>query len=185
MSDDLQSSPTTESTEPHANYAVYSAPMTLKPEVTVAAIVERDQRFLLVEERAARRVVLNQPAGHLEAGETLIEAVVREALEETAWRFVPQALTGIYLWKNPANGRSFLRIAFCGAVDAFRADRPLDRGILRTLWLTREELSQNHARHRSPLVMRCVDDFLAGRRFPLDVLDGRPIAELGVQAIDV
>src|SRR6266850_2542444 len=184
MSDELQSSLTIEPATAHTSDPVYSAPMTLKPDVTVAAIVQRDQRFLLVEERAARRVVLNQPAGHLEDRETLIEAVVREALEETAWQFVPQALTGIYLWKNPANGRAFLRIAFAGVVEGFRADRPLDRGILRTLWLTREELSQNLPRHRSPLVMRCVDDFLAGRRFPLEVLDGRPIAELGVQAVD-
>ncbi len=185
MSDDLQSSLTIEPPTAHASDPVYSAPMALKPDITVAAIVEREQRFLMVEERAARRVVLNQPAGHLEARETLIEAVVREALEETAWQFVPQALTGIYLWRNPANGRSFLRIAFAGVVEGFRADRPLDRGILRTLWLTREELSQSVARHRSPLVMRCVDDFHAGRRYPLEVLDDRPIAELGAQAIDV
>lgn len=185
MTDELQSSPTVEPATAYAHEPLYCVPMTLKPDVTVAAIVERDQRFLLVEERAARRVVLNQPAGHLEDRETLIEAVVREALEETAWQFVPQSLTGIYLWKNPANGRSFLRIAFAGVVEGFRADRPLDRGILRTLWLTHEELSQDLARHRSPLVMRCVDDYRAGRRYPLEVLDGRPIAELGVQAIDV
>ncbi|HZF15133.1 MAG TPA: NUDIX hydrolase [Steroidobacteraceae bacterium] len=159
--------------------------MTLKPDVTVAAIVMRDDRFLLVEERAARRVVLNQPAGHLETGETLIEAVVREALEETAWTFRPQALTGIYLWKNPANGRSFLRIAFAGIVEGFNAQRPLDRGILRTLWFTREELLANQTRHRSPLVMRCVDDFIGGRRFPLDMIDGRPLADLGINAFDV
>lgn len=162
---------------------IYSAPMTLKPDVTVAAIVQHEGRFLLVEERAARRVVLNQPAGHLEAGETLIEAVVRETMEETAWRFQARALTGIYLWKNPANGRSFLRFAFAGVVDEFRPDRPLDRGILRTLWLTREELALCQPRHRSPLVMRCVDDFVAGRRLALEVLDGQPIAELGKLAI--
>jgi len=159
--------------------------MTLKPDVTVAAIVQREDRFLLVEERAARRLVLNQPAGHLEAGESLIEAVVREALEETAWRFSPEALTGIYLWKNPANGRAFLRVAFAGRVDEFCADRPLDQGILRTLWLTRSELAECQERHRSPLVLRCVDDFLGGRRFPLDVLAQLPVMELGSRAVTV
>lgn len=164
---------------------LYSLPMALKPDVTVAALVMRKDRFLLVEERAARRVVLNQPAGHLEAGESLVEAAVREALEETAWQFTPEHLTGIYLWRNPVNGRSFLRFAFAGQVAAFDAARPLDRGILRTLWLTRDELAAEHKRHRSPLVMRCVEDFLTGQRFPLGVLEGRAIAELGVEAIDV
>lgn len=156
--------------------------MAMKPDVTVAAIVVRDDRFLLVEERVARRVVLNQPAGHLEAGETLAQAVVREALEETAWRFTPQALTGIYLWKNPLNRESFLRFAFAGDVSDFSVERKLDRGILRTLWLTRAELAQNEPRHRSPLVLRCIDDFLAGRRFPLDLVTGLSIAELTQQA---
>ena len=162
--------------------AVHSASMAIKPDVTVAAIVVRDDRFLLVEERVARRVVLNQPAGHLEAGETLAQAVAREALEETAWCFTPQALTGIYLWTNPVNRRSFLRVAFSGDVSDFSAERKLDRGILRTLWLTREELAQNEPRHRSPLVLRCIDDFLAGRRFPLDRVTGLSTAELGQQA---
>jgi len=172
-------------TQDRAAGEIYSTVMTLKPDVTVAAVVQHDGRFLLVEERAARRVVLNQPAGHLEAGETLIEAVVREALEETAWSFRPESLTGVYLWKNPANGRAFLRFAFAGAVDKFRPERPLDRGILRTLWLTRDELVHCRSRHRSPLVMRCVDDFVAGRRLALDVLDGQPIAELSKLAVDV
>ena len=159
--------------------------MTLKPDVTVAAVVEREGRFLLVEERAARRIVLNQPAGHLENGETLLEAVVREALEETAWRFAPEALTGIYLWTNPTNGRSFLRVAFAGSVEEFHPDRPLDRGILHTLWLTRAELADCQARHRSPLVLRCVDDFLSGRRFPLDVLTQLPLSDLSSRAVAV
>jgi 8-oxo-dGTP pyrophosphatase MutT (NUDIX family) len=159
--------------------------MTLKPDVTAAAIVQREDRFLLVEERAARRVVLNQPAGHLESGETLVEAVIRETLEETAWDFFPEVLTGIYLWKNPANGRAFLRVAFAGRVDEFHATRPLDRGILRTVWLTRAELAQCQPRHRSPVVMRCVDDFLNGRRFPLDLVTQFPIADLGSKAVSV
>ena len=144
--------------------------MPLSPEVTVAAVVAREGRFLLVEERIQGRLVLNQPAGHLEDRETLVEAAVREAREETAWRFHPEALVGTYLWRNPANGRSFLRFAFCGDVDDHHPDQPLDKGIVRTLWLTPEELQGQPARLRSPLVMRCIEDFLQGRRQPLDTV---------------
>jgi len=142
--------------------------MQLNPEVTVAAIVVREDRFLLVEERITGRLVLNQPAGHLEDRETLVEAVVRETREETAWRFHPEALVGTYLWRNPANGRSFLRFAFCGAVDDHHPQQALDKGIVRALWLTAAELQAQPARLRSPLVMRCIEDFLQGRRQPLD-----------------
>src|SRR5687768_6272555 len=114
--------------------------MPFNPEVTVAAIVERDARYLLVEERIAGRLVLNQPAGHLEDRETLLAAVVREAREETAWHFVPTALVGTYLWRNPDTGRTFLRFAFCGTVEDFRADQPLDAGIVRAVWLSREQI---------------------------------------------
>ena len=142
--------------------------MPLNPEVTVAAVVMRDGRFLLVEERIQGRLVLNQPAGHLEDRETLIEAAVRETREETAWRFHPEALVGTYLWRNPLNGRSFLRFAFCGDVDDHQQQQPLDTGIVRTLWLSAAELQAQPARLRSPLVMRCIEDFLQGRRQPLD-----------------
>ena len=142
--------------------------MVWNPEVTVAAVVMRDQRFLMVEERIAGRLVLNQPAGHLENGETLLDAAVREAREETAWRFMPRALVGTYLWRNPDNGRGFLRFAFCGDVDDFHPRQALDRGIVRALWLSRAELAAQSPRLRSPLVMRCVEDFLAGKRHPLD-----------------
>jgi 8-oxo-dGTP pyrophosphatase MutT (NUDIX family) len=142
--------------------------MRWNPDVTVAAIVQREGRFLLVEERIAGKLVLNQPAGHLEEGENLQAAAIREAREETAWRFAPQALVGTYLWRNPANGRGFLRFAFCGEVDDYRPRQALDRGIVRTLWLSRDELLLQPARLRSPLVMRCIDDFLAGKRQPLD-----------------
>jgi 8-oxo-dGTP pyrophosphatase MutT (NUDIX family) len=142
--------------------------MPLNPEVTVAAVVMRDGRFLLVEERIQGRLVLNQPAGHLEDRETLIEAAVREAREETAWRFHPEALVGTYLWRNPANGRSFLRFAFCGDVADHQPQQPLDTGIVRALWLSPAELEAQPARLRSPLVMRCIEDFLQGRRQPLD-----------------
>jgi 8-oxo-dGTP pyrophosphatase MutT (NUDIX family) len=140
------------------------------PEVTVAAVVMRDQRFLMVEERISGRLVLNQPAGHLEDGETLLAAAIREAREETAWRFVPQSLVGAYLWRHPDNGRSFLRFAFCGDVDDHRPQQPLDRGIVRALWLSAAELSAQSPRLRSPLVMRCIEDFLAGKRLPLDTV---------------
>jgi 8-oxo-dGTP pyrophosphatase MutT (NUDIX family) len=142
--------------------------MSLNPDVTVAAVVMRDGRFLLVEERIAGRLVINQPAGHLEDGETLVEAAMREAREETAWGFRPEALVGTYLWRNPDNGRSFLRFAFCGDVEGHRPNQPLDRGIVRALWLARAELAAQPSRLRSPLVMRCIEDFLAGKRQPLD-----------------
>jgi 8-oxo-dGTP pyrophosphatase MutT (NUDIX family) len=144
--------------------------MSWNPEVTVAAIVERDGRYLLVEELVAGQLVLNQPAGHLEQGETLIEAAVRETREETAWRFKPQALVGVYLWSKPETDRSFLRFAFCGTVDQHDAAQPLDHGIQRALWLTREHLLAQTPRLRSPMVMRCVDDYLKGRRLPLDAV---------------
>jgi 8-oxo-dGTP pyrophosphatase MutT (NUDIX family) len=150
--------------------------MQLNPEVTVAAVVIRDGRFLLVEERIAGRLVLNQPAGHLEDRETLVEAVVRETREETAWRFHPEALVGTYLWRNPVNGRSFLRFAFCGEVDDHHPRQALDKGIVRALWLTAAELEVQPARLRSPLVMRCIEDFLQGRRQPLD-----SVSELDLQ----
>ena len=144
--------------------------MTWKPDVTVAAVVERDGRFLFVEERAGGRVVLNQPAGHLEKNETFLEAVAREALEETGWTFLPEAVTGIYVWQPEHLARTFLRVAFTGRLEAHDASRPLDRGILRTRWLDRDQLVSQQARHRSPLVLRCVDDYLAGTRYPLELL---------------
>jgi ADP-ribose pyrophosphatase YjhB (NUDIX family) len=141
-----------------------------KPSVTVAAVIERDGRFLLVEEEADGRRVFNQPAGHWERGETLVEACAREALEETAHHFAPAQLTGIYRWHHALSNTSFLRFAFCGAVGAAEASRKLDREIVRAVWLSAEEVRELRPRHRSPLVMRCIDDFLAGRRFPLDIL---------------
>jgi 8-oxo-dGTP pyrophosphatase MutT (NUDIX family) len=140
------------------------------PEVTVAAIVEHDHRFLIVEERISGRLVLNQPAGHLEDGETLLEAVIRETREETAWRFRPEALVGTYLWRNPDDGRSFLRFAFCGTVDDHRARQPLDAGIQRALWITHDQLLAQGSRLRSPLVLRCLQDYLLGKRQPLDTV---------------
>jgi 8-oxo-dGTP pyrophosphatase MutT (NUDIX family) len=142
--------------------------MPQKPDVTVAAVTEDEGRFLVVEERINHQLVLNQPAGHVERGETLIEAVVREAREETAWHFEPRALLGAYLWRNPSNGRTTLRFAFSGTVSDHKPNQPLDTGIVTTHWLTRAELLDREMRLRSPLVLRCVDDYLRGLRQPLD-----------------
>jgi 8-oxo-dGTP pyrophosphatase MutT (NUDIX family) len=144
----------------------------------VAAVVERDGRFLLVEEHTESGLRINQPAGHLDPGETLLHAVAREALEETAHPFTPTALLGIYLWRSPDASRTttYLRFAFVGDVGEVVAGRALDHGIVRTLWLSREELAQQAARWRSPLVGRCIDDYLKGQRYPLDVLYTHPTA---------
>jgi len=141
-----------------------------KPDVTVAAVAERDGQFLFVEERASGRIVLNQPAGHLEDGETFLDAVVRETLEETAWDFRPEAIVGVYVWRPEHLGRTFLRVAFCGELLAHDPARSLDRGILRTRWLARDELLAPRARLRSPLVLQCVDDYLEGTRHPLSLI---------------
>ena len=144
--------------------------MNQRVSVTVAAMAEREGRFLVVEEETDEGVRLNQPAGHLEPEESLIEAVVRETLEETAYGFVPRSLLGVYRWRHPAKGISYVRFAFVGEVTGPETGRALDAGILRALWLTPAELSAQAARHRSPLVQRCIQDYLAGRRFPLDLL---------------
>ena len=144
--------------------------MNQRVSVTVAAMAEREGRFLVVEEETDEGMRLNQPAGHLEPEESLIEAVVRETLEETAYGFVPRSLLGVYRWRHPAKGISYVRFAFVGEVTGPETGRALDAGILRALWLTPAELSAQAARHRSPLVQRCIQDYLAGRRFPLDLL---------------
>jgi len=144
--------------------------MIWKPNVTVAAVIERDGNFLLVEEDADGRRVLNQPAGHLEDGESLCAAVVRETLEETAWHFAPEALLGVYRWQYPARNLTYLRFAFVGRLVRHEPGRKLDQGIVGTLWLSPEEIRRQGRRHRSPQVQRCVDDYLAGQRFPLQLL---------------
>ena len=151
--------------------------MPLKLDLTVAAIAEHDGRFLFVQERAARRIVLNQPAGHLEAGESLLEAVVRETREETGRGFRPESVTGIYLWQGPA-GRTVLRVAFAGRIGERENGSTLDRAILRTLCLDRRELAARAAEHRSPLVLTCVDDYLRGVRHPLELLKQVPLGGL-------
>jgi 8-oxo-dGTP pyrophosphatase MutT (NUDIX family) len=138
-----------------------------RPEVTVAAVSENHGRFLLVEERAQRRRLFNQPAGHVERNETLLHAVVREAREESAWLFTPSALIGVYLWRSPNARRPFLRFAFAGEVSDHRPEQPLDHGIVTTHWLSLPELRRRRARLRSPLVMCCVADYLRGVRHDL------------------
>ena len=140
-----------------------------KPSATVAAVVERDGRFLLVEERIDGRLVLNQPAGHLDPGESLLAACRREVMEETAHRFEPTALVGIYRWHYAAKDVTFLRFCFSGRIEGV-CDGPLDKEIVRLHWLTPAELQARKAEHRSPLVQKCVEDYLGGRRFPLGVL---------------
>lgn len=144
--------------------------MLWKPNVVVAAIVERDGRFLLVEEDADGAVVLNQPAGHLDEGETLIHAVIRETLEETAWHIEPTALLGVYRWPHPAKNITYLRFAFLARALREETGRALDHGCLRALWLTPEEIRAERARLRSPQVERCLNDYLAGTCYPLDLL---------------
>ncbi len=147
-----------------------------KPSVTVAAIAVRDDadgpRYLLVEEMTPEGLRLNNPAGHLDPGESPQQAAVRECLEETACDFAPQALLGVYLARLQRGGEdiTYLRFAFCGTVGEADPGRGLDAPIVRTLWLTPQEIRDSAARHRSPLVLRCIEDHLAGRRLPLDAL---------------
>ena len=121
----------------------------------------------MVEENDQGQAVINQPAGHLEDGESLLEAVRREVLEETAWHFTPSAITGIYRWRHPASGDTFLRFCFCGTVSGHQPERPLDPDIRATHWLGRAELGRRPL--RSPMVLRCLDDYLAGKRYPLEL----------------
>jgi 8-oxo-dGTP pyrophosphatase MutT (NUDIX family) len=135
--------------------------------VTVAAVVAREGRFLLVEERIGGATVLNQPAGHWEAGETLAQAMVREALEETGWDVEPVSLLGVYEYQPPDLPYAFLRFAYNARAVRHHAQRPLDPGIVRALWLSPEEMRREAHRHRSPMVMRCVEDARANLAYPL------------------
>lgn len=144
------------------------------PNVTVAAVIEQGGRYLLVEEHTANGLRLNNPAGHLEAGETLLQAVVREVLEETACAFTPTHLVGVYLARQMRLARgehiTYLRFAFAGTAGPPAPDRALDHGIVRTLWLAPAEIEATRECHRSPLVRQCVMDALGGRRYPLEML---------------
>jgi 8-oxo-dGTP pyrophosphatase MutT (NUDIX family) len=145
-----------------------------KPAVTVAAVIEQDGRFLLVEEQTPEGLRLNQPAGHLDPGESLLEAVVREVLEETACAFTPSALLGVYMSRFIRSQRNedvtYLRFSYCGTASAPDPSRRLDHGIVRTVWMTPDEIRAAHDRHRSPALQRNVDDFIRGVRHPLETV---------------
>jgi 8-oxo-dGTP pyrophosphatase MutT (NUDIX family) len=139
-------------------------------DVTVAAVIERDGRFLVVEELVNGRSVLNQPAGHLEPEESLLEAAIRETREETGHAFEPREIVGLYQWRSEETGSTFLRVAFCGPATAPAKPAPLDDGIIGFHWLTAAELERRSHQLRSPMVLRCLEDYVAGIRYPLDVL---------------
>lgn len=140
------------------------------PHITVAAVIHRDNKFLMVEENSDNRIVYNQPAGHLEPNETPLSAIIRETLEETAWYFVPKAIVGFYLYRSPENNITYLRICFTGEVSHQEAVQKLDVGIIRTLWLSRQELKDKTEKLRSPMVLKCIDDYLANQHYPLDLI---------------
>lgn len=144
--------------------------MIWKPNVTVAAIVEQAGKFLLVEEETADGALFNQPAGHLEKGESLLQAVIREAREETAYDFAPTALLGVYHWAHPRKDITYLRFAFVGELTGHHPEQALDDGILRACWMSPDEIRASQDRHRSPQVLTCIEHYLAGQRFPLSVL---------------
>lgn len=144
--------------------------MIWKPNATVAAVLEQDGKFLLVEEETAQGIRFNQPAGHWEANETLAAGVAREVLEESAYDFFPEFLIGVYRWHSNVANITYLRFAFGGRILGHHPERKLDRGILRAVWMTPDEIRATQAHHRSPLVLRCVEDYLAGKRYPLDLI---------------
>ena len=152
--------------------------MTWKPHATVAAIIEKNNKFLMVEEMIRGERVFNQPAGHLDPDETLIEAAIRETREETAWLFTPEYITGIYQWQQldtPDNQpRTFLRVAFCGACSDFDDSLTLDDGIIQAVWKTRDELVADDIILRSPMIINCIDDYLANKRYPLELIINVP-----------
>ena len=153
---------------------IAAMPNRWKPNVTVAALIERDGHFLLVEEDTADGLRLNNPAGHLDPGESPIQACIREVLEETAHDFTPTAVVGVYLnrFRRTRTGDdiTYLRFAFAGQLGTHHGWRALDEGIVRTVWMTPDEIRATRERHRSPLLLRCLDDYLAGKRYPLDLI---------------
>ncbi|MCK5092739.1 MAG: NUDIX hydrolase [Gammaproteobacteria bacterium] len=144
--------------------------MIWKPHTTVAAVIEKDGKFLIVEEESDSKVVYNQPAGHLDEDESLIQAVIRETLEETAWHFKPENIIGVYQYKSPGNGTTYIRFCFSGQCNQHEPDRKLDDGIVRAIWMSYEELVREKDKLRSPMVLHCIDDYLAGKQYPLELI---------------
>lgn len=144
--------------------------MIWKPNTTVAAVVEREGKFLLVEELTTEGIRLNQPAGHLEDNETMLQAVIRETFEETAYLYKPQSLLGIYQWRHPGKNITYMRFAFIGTVSNHDPLQKLDEGIIRAVWMSAEEIRASTITHRSTQVLTCIEHYLAGQRFPLSVL---------------
>jgi 8-oxo-dGTP pyrophosphatase MutT (NUDIX family) len=144
--------------------------MRWKANVTVAAVIEKDNRFLMIEEESDDEIVINQPAGHLEKDESIIAAVKREVQEETAWEFQPSSIVGIYLYPSTNNDITYLRICFSGQCVNHKPEQKLDEGIIQAMWLSKEELEAKSANLRSPLVMQCIDDYLAGEQYSLELL---------------
>ncbi|NOQ12881.1 MAG: NUDIX domain-containing protein [Methyloprofundus sp.] len=144
--------------------------MVWKPHVTVAAIIERNHQFLLVEEHTSNGLAFNQPAGHLEPGESLFDAVQREVNEETAWQFTPEYIAAIQLWRKNPDMPSFLRVCFAGTCHSFQEEQALDEGIMATHWLARDEIAAKKNALRSPLVLTTIDQYLQGERHPLSLL---------------
>ena len=140
-----------------------------KPNVTVAAVIEQDGKFLLIEEETDSGLRLNQPAGHLEPNESLAAGAIRETLEESAYHFEPRSLVGVYHYRHERKEITYLRFAFAGELTGHERERVLDAGIVRTVWMSPEEIRTSN-RLRTPLVLRCIDDYLSGRRYPLDLL---------------
>lgn len=141
------------------------------PHITVAAVLERDQQFLFVQENIAGKRVINQPAGHLEDNETILQATSREVLEETGWHYQPTSLVGIYHWKSPVDNETFIRFCFTGNLIEHDSDRKLDNVIEQVLWLSENELLQRAHEMRSPLVVRCIEDYLSGSRIDLSAIN--------------
>lgn len=166
----MRAFPDPAASRPRSNALSYRQGRFWQPDVTVATVVFRDGRLLVVEENVGGRRVLNQPAGHLEPDEAIVDAAVRETLEETGWTVRLTAFIGAYQWQAPETGRSYLRLAFTAEPVAHHPERPLDTGIVQAHWLTPTELRARDAEHRSPLVWRVVQDALEGRRLPLEAV---------------
>lgn len=144
--------------------------MTWKPNVTVATVIEQKGKYLLVEEQTTHGILFNQPAGHLEPNESIVNGAIRETLEETGYTFTPQWLLGIYRWHSLLNDTTYLRFAFSGTVVCHDPDRKLDEGIVRAAWFNTNEIYELVRLHRSPLVIKCIEDHLAGKHYPLEIL---------------